>query len=73
MLQLVRDMAFGLRLLVRKPGFTAAALLSLILGIGLNTAVFTLLDAVFLRPLPVEDPASLVSVFASRRHGNPLW
>ena len=68
MRQLVRDMAFGLRLLVRKPGFTAAALLSLILGIGLNTAVFTLLDAVFLRPLPVEDPASLVSVFASRRN-----
>ncbi len=68
MRHLVSDMAFGLRLLARKPGFAAAALLSLILGIGLNTAVFTLLDAVFLRPLPVEDPASLVRLFASRRN-----
>ncbi len=63
-----RDMAFGLRLLLRKPGFTAAALLSLVLGIGLNTAVFTLLDGLFLRPLPVADPDSLVRVYLSRRN-----
>lgn len=49
-------------MLLRKPGFTAAAVLSLVLGIGLNTAIFTLLDAVFLRPLPVEDIETLVAV-----------
>ena len=62
----IREMVFGLRLLVRRPGFAAAALLSLILGIGLNTAVFTLLQTVFLRPLPVADPASLVRIYLSR-------
>ncbi len=68
MKQLWRDIRFGVRIFRRKPGFAAAALLSLILGIGLNTAVFTLLDAVFVHPLPVEDPDSLVTVYLSRRN-----
>ena len=68
MRHLIRDVGFGLRLLARKPGFAAAAVLTLILGIGLNTAVFTLLDALFLRPLPVDDPASLVKVYMSHRN-----
>ncbi|MCP4662239.1 MAG: hypothetical protein GY856_43100, partial [bacterium] len=45
-----------------KPGFTAAAVLSLVLGIGTNTAIFTVLDAVFFRPLPVGDPHGVVVV-----------
>src|SRR5579862_2313417 len=58
-----QDLKYGLRTLARNPGFTAVALLSLALGIGANTAIFTLTDAVFLRPLPVEDPARVVELF----------
>src|SRR5688572_10133658 len=57
--QLLKDIGFGLRLLRRTPLFTAAVVLSLALGIGANTAVFSLLNAVALRPLPVENPEGL--------------
>lgn len=52
----------GLRGWARRPGFVAAAWISLVLGLGTNTAIFTLLDAVFLRPLPVEAPERLVAL-----------
>jgi macrolide transport system ATP-binding/permease protein len=58
-----QDLKYGVRTLARNPGFTAVALLSLALGIGANTAIFTLTNAVFLRPLPVEDPSRVVEVF----------
>jgi putative ABC transport system permease protein len=64
---LVRDLAYGLRSLRRNPGFTTVVLLSLGLGIGANTAVFTLLDAVVLRPLPVRDPGELIAIGDPRR------
>ena len=60
--QLLKDVTFGLRLLRGTPLFTAAVVLSLGLGIGANTAIFTLLHAVALRPLPVEDPEGLWKV-----------
>jgi predicted permease len=61
--KLLQDLRYGLRGLLRRPGFTAVALLSLALGIGANTAIFTLLNAVFFQPLPVTDISRLVAVF----------
>ncbi|MEM7350999.1 MAG: ABC transporter permease, partial [Acidobacteriota bacterium] len=68
MKSLWRDLGFGFRLLRRRPAFAAAVLLSLVLGIGLNTAIFTLIDAIFLRPLPVEDVDRLAAIYAMRRN-----
>ena len=56
----VQDVVYGTRALFRSPGLTIVALVSLALGIGANTAIFSLLDAVLLRALPVKDPSQLV-------------
>ena len=56
----VQDAAYGSRAMLRSPALTIVALLSLALGIGANTAIFSLLDAVMLRSLPVKDPAQLI-------------
>ena len=85
--QLLRDLRYGVRLLRLNPGFAIVAILSLALGVGANTAIFQLLDAVRLRTLPVDRPEQLVEVriaatphgrtgsFSSRRPmmTNPLW
>src|SRR5436309_14659644 len=59
---LVQDLRFGFRVLRRNPGFAAAAILALALGVGATTAVFTLVDRVVLRPLPYPDPDRLTMV-----------
>jgi predicted permease len=60
-------LVYALRVFWKHPTFTAVAIASLALGIGLNTAIFNLVSAVLLQPLPVRDPARLVSVFTSDR------
>ena len=62
---LVQDIKYGARLLLRSPGLTAVAALSLALGIGANTTIFTVVNAVLLNPLPVKDSSRLVSVFTA--------
>src|SRR6267143_1842620 len=69
---LLQDLRFGARMLRKNPGFTAVAVLTLALGIGVNTAIFTAFDALVLRPRPVKDPDSLAAVFRTtpgERHG----
>ena len=66
-----KDLVYALRVLRRNPGFSAVAILSVALGVGANASVFTLLDQVMLRPLPVERPGELVAVTAGGfQYGN---
>ena len=66
---LFRDIRFGIRHLVKSPGFAAIALLSLALGIGANTAIFSLVNTVLLRPFPVERPEQIVSLTVETKDG----
>ena len=64
---MLNDFRVAVRLLRRNPGFTAAAVLTLALGVALDTGVFTLVRAVLLRPLPFKDPERVVVVWTDRR------
>jgi putative ABC transport system permease protein len=62
MQSLLRNLRFGARMLVKNPGFTIATIMTLALGIGANTAIFTVTSALLLRPFPYHDPEQLVSL-----------
>jgi len=70
---LLRDVGYASRLLRRQPAFTVVAILTLALGIGATTAVFTVVNGVLLRPLPYRDPSRLVMVFYGHQGGVSPW
>src|SRR5262249_36429858 len=71
---LFQDLRYGARILLKQPGFTLVAVLTLAIGIGANTAIFSLVNSILLRPLPFREPDRIVRLIqASPKLGLPTW
>src|ERR1700733_6911245 len=72
---LIQDLRYALRALRSSPGFAAVAILSLALGIGANTAIFSLINSLILKTLPVSHPEQLLQVTRGKEdyYTNPIW
>ncbi|HEV2665980.1 MAG TPA: ABC transporter permease, partial [Blastocatellia bacterium] len=70
--EMIQDLRYGVRMMLKHKGFTMVAALTLALGIGANTAIFTVMNALLLRPLPVKDPGELVLLASANRNGAPV-
>jgi hypothetical protein len=61
--EMIQDLRYGVRMLLKNPGFTVVSALTLALGIGVNTALFTIFNAIVLRPLPIKDADRIVNIY----------
>lgn len=66
---LMQDIRYGVRMLMKNPGFMVVAVITLALGIGANTAIFSMVDSFLLRPLPVQDPAQIIILGVQQKVG----
>src|SRR5437764_9547624 len=68
----MNDLRYAFRMLVKSPGFSLIAIATLALGVGLNTAIFSLINDLFLRALPFKEPARVVHMYSNARERNLL-